>query len=133
MATVAPPPVRHAGPMMKPAKLGLEEPREQIIRKIRITLSSKNVKILEKVCGSLIKSAKEKKLGIKGPVRMPTKVLHITTRKSPCGEGTNTWDRFEMRVHKRVMDLFSTPEVVKHVTNIQMEAGVEVEVTIADV
>ncbi len=24
-------------------------------------------------------------------------VLHITTRKSPCGEGTNTWDRFEMR------------------------------------
>ncbi len=34
---------------------------------------------------------------MKGPVRMPTKVLHITTRKSPCGEGTNTWDRFEMR------------------------------------
>lgn len=47
--------------------------------------------------------------------------------------GTNTWDRFEMRDHKRVMDLFSTPEVVKHVTNIEMEAGVEVEVTIADV
>ncbi|PQP92661.1 40S ribosomal protein S20-2 [Prunus yedoensis var. nudiflora] len=85
-------------------------------------------------CGSLIKGAKEKKLRIKGPVRMqPTKVLHITTRKSPCGEGTNTWDRFETRVHKRVMDLSSTPEVVKHVTNIQMEAGVEVEVTIADV
>ncbi|XP_021800442.1 40S ribosomal protein S20-like [Prunus avium] len=118
---------------MKPAKLGLEEPQEHILRKIRITLSSKNVKILEKVCGSLIKSAKEKKLRINGPVRMPTKVLHITTRKSPCGEGTNTWDRFEMRDHKRVMDLFSTPEVVKHVTNIEMEAGVEVEVTIADV
>lgn len=47
--------------------------------------------------------------------------------------GTNTWDGFEMRVHKRVMDLFSTPEVVKHVTNIQMEARVKVEVTIADV
>ncbi|ONI30996.1 hypothetical protein PRUPE_1G287000 [Prunus persica] len=57
----------------------------------------------------------------------------ITTRKSPCGEGTNTRDRFEMRVHKRVMDLFGTPEVVKHVTNIQMEARVDVEVTIADV
>ncbi|KAI5352820.1 hypothetical protein L3X38_005712 [Prunus dulcis] len=57
----------------------------------------------------------------------------ITTSKSPFGEGTNTRDRFEMRVHKRVMDLFSTPEVVKHVTNIQMEARVEVGVTIADV
>lgn len=32
---------------MKPTKLGLEEPQEQV-HKIRITLSSKNVKNLEK-------------------------------------------------------------------------------------
>ncbi|CAL8994700.1 unnamed protein product [Prunus brigantina] len=37
IARVAPPPMRNVGPMMKPAKLGLEEPQEQIIRKIRIT------------------------------------------------------------------------------------------------
>lgn len=49
------------------------------------------------VCSDLIRGAKDKQLKVKGPVRMPTKVLHITTRKSPCGEGTNTWDRFEMR------------------------------------
>lgn len=49
------------------------------------------------VCTDLIRGAKDKQLKVKGPVRMPTKVLHITTRKSPCGEGTNTWDRFEMR------------------------------------
>jgi hypothetical protein len=34
-----------------------------------------------------VTGAKGKKLTIKGPVRMPTKVLNITTRKSPCGEG----------------------------------------------
>jgi small subunit ribosomal protein S20e len=39
------------------------------------------------VCADLIKGAKDKRLKVKGPVRMPTKVLHITTRKSPCGEG----------------------------------------------
>ncbi|KAL5672561.1 hypothetical protein ACJX0J_016867, partial [Zea mays] len=33
------------------------------------------------------KGAKDKHLRVKGPVRIPTKVLHITTRKSPCGEG----------------------------------------------
>ena len=49
------------------------------------------------VCADLIRGAKDKSLKVKGPVRIPTKVLHITTRKSPCGEGTNTWDRFEMR------------------------------------
>ena len=45
------------------------------------------------VCADLIKGAKEKNLKVKGPVRMPTKVLRITTRKTPCGEGTKTWDR----------------------------------------
>ncbi|KAM0021589.1 putative ribosomal protein S10 [Helianthus debilis subsp. tardiflorus] len=59
-------------------------------------------------------------------------VLHITTRKSPCGEGTNTRDRFELRVHKRVIDLFSSPDVVKQITSITIDPGVEVEVTIAD-
>jgi small subunit ribosomal protein S20e len=49
------------------------------------------------VCADLIKGAKDKQLKVKGPVRMPTKVLRITTRKSPCGEGTNTYDGFEMR------------------------------------
>jgi small subunit ribosomal protein S20e len=47
--------------------------------------------------------------------------------------GTNTWDRFEMRIHKRVIDLVSTPEVVKQITSITIEPGVEVEVTISDV
>ena len=68
-----------------------------------------------------------------GPVRLPTKVLHITTRKSPCGEGTNTWDRFELRVHKRLIDLHSPADVVKQITSISIEPGVDVEVTIADV
>jgi len=40
------------------------------------------------VCSDLVRGAKEKRLRVKGPVRMPTKVLKITTRKSPCGEGT---------------------------------------------
>ena len=49
------------------------------------------------MCADLIRGAKDKQLKVKGPVRMPTKRLLITTRKSPCGEGTNTWDKLEMR------------------------------------
>jgi ribosomal protein S10 len=39
------------------------------------------------VCTDLVRGAKDKRLRVKGPVRIPTKVLNITTRKSPCGEG----------------------------------------------
>merc|ERR1719253_1909430 len=100
--------------------------------KIRITLTSTDVKRLEKVCDDLKKGALAENLNVKGPVRLPTKFLRITTRKAPNGEGTNTWDRFEMRIHKRVIDLHSPSEIVKQITSISIEPGVEVEVTIAD-
>merc|ERR1712125_263959 len=101
--------------------------------RIRITLTSCNVANLEKVCADLKRSATEQKLDVYGPVRLPTKVLRLTTRKSPCGEGTNTWDRYEMRIHKRLIDLKSPSEIVKQITSISIEPGVEVEVTIADI
>merc|ERR1711918_334591 len=104
------------------------------VHRIRITLTSRNVANLEKVCADLIRGAKEKRLHkVKGPVRLPTKVLNLTVRKSPCGEGTNTWDRYEMRIHKRLIDLHSPSEIVKQITSIRIEPGVEVEVTIADI
>jgi len=106
---------------------------EEGIHKIRITLSSRNGLALEKVCNELLVRAKDQKIKTKGPVRLPTKHLRITTRKSPCGEGTNSWDRFEMRIHKRLIDLYSPQEVVKQITSINIEPGVEVEVLVSDV
>lgn len=110
---------------------GIEDAGGQVHR-IRITLTSRNVKNLEKVCADLKKGALDKKLNVSGPVRLPTKKLKITTRKAPSGEGTNTWDRFEMRIHKRLIDLHAPSDVVKQITSISIEPGVEVDVTIND-
>ncbi|XP_071952236.1 small ribosomal subunit protein uS10 [Antedon mediterranea] len=108
-------------------------PAEDVtVHRIRITLTSRNVKNLEKVCAELKRGAQDKNLQVKGPIRMPTKILRITTRKTPCGEGSKTWDRFQMRIHKRLIDLHSPSEIVKQITSISIEPGVEVEVTIAD-
>ena len=46
------------------------------------------------MCADLICGAKDKSLKMKGPVRIPTKVLQITTRKAPCGEGIDSKSRF---------------------------------------
>nr|UXY87728.1 40S ribosomal protein S20 [Cryptomonas curvata] len=95
---------------------------------IRIILTSRNIIALEKICQNIITNGKSKKIIIIGPKRIPTKSLVITTRKSPCGEGTNTWDRFEIKIHKRVIDLFSEDNIVNHITTINIENGVEIEV-----
>merc|ERR1712137_1194818 len=126
-ARLSSPNTKHNGRLQQARKIEGEEAR---IHKIRIYLTSRNVKALEKVCADLIKGAKDKRLMCKGPVRMPTKTLRIMTRKAPCGEGTNTYDRFEMRIHKRVIDLHSPSETVKQITSINIEPGVVVEVTI---
>ncbi|GIJ99344.1 40S ribosomal protein S20 [Aspergillus viridinutans] len=111
----------------KPEKEFGEGPK---VHKIRITLTSRKVASLEKVCSELIDRARSKSLQVKGPVRLPTKTLNISTRKTPCGEGSKTWDKYEMRIHKRLIDLLAPTETVKQII-INIEAGVEVEVTIA--
>ncbi|GAB1200158.1 ribosomal protein S10 domain-containing protein [Aspergillus pseudonomiae] len=111
----------------KPEKDFGEGPK---VHKIRITLTSRKVASLEKVCSELIDRARSKSLHVKGPVRLPTKTLHISTRKTPNGEGSKTWDKYEMRIHKRLIDLLAPTETVKQII-INIEAGVEVEVTIA--
>jgi len=109
-----------------------EEVAAPVVHRVRITLTSLNVKNIEKVCADLKRAALSKKLKVSGPVRMPTKKLKITTRKAPSGEGTNTWDRLEMRIHKRLIDLHAPSEVVKQITSIEIEPGVEVDVIIHD-
>ena len=100
----------------------------------------------------MVQRAKERAdVKIRGPVRMPVKTLKITCRKTPCGEGkqnnffgkenpiffniflgSKTWDRFEMRIYKRVLDLTCTQAAIKEITSIKIEPGVEVELAITN-
>ncbi|WBW75068.1 40S ribosomal protein S20 [Schizosaccharomyces osmophilus] len=117
--------------MSQVAKDQKEQQLTSAVHRIRITLTSRHVRNLEKVCSDLVNRAKDKQLRVKGPVRLPTKILKITTRKTPNGEGSKTWETYEMRIHKRLIDLHSPSEIVKQITSIHIEPGVEVEVTIA--
>merc|ERR1739845_160714 len=114
----------------KDTKKGKEE--EQPKLHFRLTITNRNVKAIEDVTKEIIQRAKGRKeanseLTIRGPRRMPTKTLRITTRKSPCGNGTNTFDKYEMRIHKRVIDFICTREDLKKITNIEIAAGIIIE------
>ena len=106
-----------------------EEVHEDI-HKIRMTLRGREIKPLEHACAEIIARAKQQGYEVRGAKRIPTKVLTVTTRRSPCGNGTNTYDHYEMRIHKRIIDLHAPAEVVKSITTIDIEAGVEVEVRV---
>ncbi|MEM3713980.1 MAG: 30S ribosomal protein S10, partial [Nitrososphaeria archaeon] len=67
-------------------------------KKAKIILTSTNVKLLEDVCNQIKEITEKTGVRMKGPVPLPTKKRKVVTRKSPCGEGTHTFDKWELRI-----------------------------------
>ncbi|AMD22936.1 HHR167Cp [Eremothecium sinecaudum] len=109
----------------------VEEHEQPHIHKIRMTLTSTKVKELEEVSSNIVKNAQASNLVMKGPIRLPTKVLKISTRKTPNGEGSKTWDTYEMRIHKRYIDMQAPAQIAKRITQLAVQPSVDIEVTIA--
>ena len=96
--------------------------------KARIILIGKDVRELENVCGQIVAVTEKTGVNYAGPIPMPTKKMKITTRKSPDGEGTGTWERWELRVHKRVLDIDADERSLRQVMRIQVPDGVHIEI-----
>merc|ERR1712146_765944 len=110
---------------------------QQPNKHFRLTISCKDVRAIEAITTKIITNANKRKeeypdMRVRGPRRMPTKVLRITTRKSPCGNGTNTFDKFEMRIHKRVIDFNCTREDLQNITKIEIPPGIIIEANDTD-
>lgn len=97
---------------------------------IRIVLRSQETKNLQFVTDKIIHTAKEKGFEVSGPRYMPNKTLSITTRKSPCGEGTNTWCKFAMKIHTRIIDVKCAPGRVQEITSFKIKPGVDINIKI---
>jgi len=59
---------------------------------------------------------------------LPTKKLKVPVRKSPDGEGTATWERWEMRIHKRLIELDADDRTMRQVMRVTIPEGVNIEI-----
>lgn len=99
-------------------------------RRARIKLTSTDTEKLEGVCDEIKDIAK--RIGVKmvGPIPLPTKRLVVPTRRTPCGDGSNTWDRYEMRVHKRLIEIDARDRVMRSIMRIRVPNEVYIEMEI---
>ncbi|KAH8609629.1 putative Ribosomal protein S10p S20e [Trypanosoma vivax] len=104
----------------------------QELQRVLVKMTSRDASAVERVMNKLLENARKEKVEVRGPVRLPTRRLRVTTRKTPCGNGTNTWDTFEMKIYKRLIDLRAPTEVMRGITSFQIDAGVDVCITIPD-
>ncbi len=100
--------------------------------KIRIKLQSSDINKLNEVIGTIKDIASSAGIPLSGPIPLPTKRMKITTRKSPCGNGTATFDRFEMRIHKRIVDLVANDRVLHEIMRIYIPRTVNIKIEMVD-
>lgn len=94
----------------------------------RIRLSSININKLNEIISAIKEISGKSGVVMTGPIPLPTRKLKVTTRKSPCGNGKATFDRYEMRIHKRVIDLPSDERVLHSIMRLPIPKEVNVEI-----
>jgi small subunit ribosomal protein S10 len=99
-------------------------------QKARISLTSTESTKLDEVCTQIKMIAEKTGIALKGPVTLPTKRLRVPCRKSPDGEGTETIDHWEMRIHKRLIDLDASDRALRQLMRIQVPDGVHIEIVL---
>jgi small subunit ribosomal protein S10 len=96
--------------------------------KMRIKLRAFDHVILDQSTAKIVETARRAGAKIAGPVPLPTSRQVFTVLRSPNVD-KDSREQFEMRVHKRLLDIFEpSPEITKALMNIDLPAGVDIEI-----
>jgi small subunit ribosomal protein S10 len=96
--------------------------------KARIRLWSTDVKALDMVARQIKETAAKLGVKVRGPVPLPTKRLEVSTLRLPHGEGTKVYEHWEMRIHKRLIDVEINERVMRNIMRIKVPSNVYIEI-----
>ncbi len=102
------------------------------MQKARIKVACADIDRLNQICESIKQISEKTGVAMKGPVPLPTKKMKLTTRKSPCGDGKASWERYEMRIHKRLIDLGVDERALRLVMRVPIPEGVDVQIALQE-
>jgi|TARA_B100000749_G_C17989868_1_gene286745 small subunit ribosomal protein S10 len=96
----------------------------------RIKLTSKSLSKIVNVCNEIMNIGDKTGVRMKGPVPLPVKRLNMVTRKSPCGSGTETYEKWEMRMHRRLIDLNADDKAIRQLMRLKIPDDVYIELSL---
>ncbi len=102
------------------------------MQKAKINLACPDIDNLNEISNSIIDIAKKTKTKVYGPIPLPTRKMKLTTRKTPDGEGKASWERYEMRVHKRLIELGLDERALRLIMRVPIPEGVNIEIEILE-
>jgi len=101
---------------------------EEVKPKLRIKLRAYDHKVIDKGCRQIIEVALRYGAEVSGPVPLPTEIQKYTVNRSSFIH-KDAREQFEIRIHKRLIDVLTPgPKIIDALTNLNLPAGVEVEI-----
>lgn len=99
-------------------------------QRIRISLKSFDHKIIDQSTSEIVETAKRTGALIRGPIPLPTKIERTTLLTSPH-VNKDARDQYELRTHKRLVDIMSpTDKTVDALMKLDLAAGVDVQISV---
>lgn len=97
-------------------------------QKIRIKVKSFDHKVIDSAAQLIIETAERTGAIVSGAIPLPTKIEKFTVNKSTFVHKTSR-EQFEMRTHSRLIDITeTTPKTIESLSNLDLPAGVEIEI-----
>jgi small subunit ribosomal protein S10 len=101
---------------------------EEVKSRLRIKVRAYDSKIIDNSVKQIVDTAIRNGAEVVGPVPLPTEVHKYTVNRSSFVH-KNAREQFEMRVHKRLVDIISqTPKTINALTNLNLPAWVDIEI-----
>ena len=98
------------------------------MQKARIKLASIDISKINEVCNYISDISNKTGVSMRGPIPLPTKKLKVQARRSPSGDGKATWERYEMRIHKRMIDLAMDERALRLIMRVPIPEGLNIEI-----
>lgn len=96
--------------------------------KLRIKLRAYDHKVIDKSAQQIIEMALRNGVKISGPIPLPIEISKFTVNRSTFVHKPSR-EQFEMRVHKRVIDILNpNQKVVEALKSLNLPAGVDTEI-----
>ena len=97
-------------------------------QRIRIRLKAFDHRLIDRSAQEIVETAKRTGALVHGPIPLPTKLERFTLQSSPHSD-KKARDQFEIRTHKRIMDIIEpTDKTVDALMKLDLAAGVDVEI-----
>jgi len=97
---------------------------------IRIRLKAFDHRILDQSTSEIVNTARRTGAKVRGPIPLPTTLNRFTVLRGPHVDKKSR-EQFEMRTHKRVLDIIEpTPQTVDALMKLDLASGVDVEIKI---